>query len=273
RQHRCQKGRARREKHEPGRPVEPGHQVDEPEVIAAVDEEQQEQRGTNQAVRRDQQRSFADAVDDESRQRREEGGQHEDEEGETGRGIAARKGLGPDPEDEEHRRVAQHRDGRAEQEDARVADTQEPAHPTCGGGTAAASASARSTSSGSSSSGSGISRTERTGESSTGRKGTQQPAPLTIRVVLSPINDARTPPAKDPRGIVPQTMKRMTEFIRPWMRSGVIACRRLTCAMLYVTFANPPTNIAGTSTVRAACPWGANGIARNIGPPMTEAAM
>ncbi len=33
------------------------------------------------------------------------------------------------------------------------------------------------------------------------------------------------PPASPPTGIVPQTMKRMTEFMRPWSRGGQIAWR------------------------------------------------
>ena len=40
------------------------------------------------------------------------------------------------------------------------------------------------------------------------------------------------PPASEPSGIVPQMIQRMAAFIRPWRRSGVIAWRRLTCAML-----------------------------------------
>ena len=43
---------------------------------------------------------------------------------------------------------------------------------------------------------------------------------------------ARTPPVREPSGIVPQTRKRITEFMRPCRRSGVIACRKLTCATL-----------------------------------------
>ena len=35
-----------------------------------------------------------------------------------------------------------------------------------------------------------------------------------------------------PSGIVPQTIQRIAAFIRPCSRSGVIACRKLTCAML-----------------------------------------
>ena len=52
---------------------------------------------------------------------------------------------------------------------------------------------------------------------------TLAPLPLTIKVFFRPISLASAPPIRPPSGIVPQTMKRMTEFIRPWMRSGVIA--------------------------------------------------
>ena len=43
---------------------------------------------------------------------------------------------------------------------------------------------------------------------------------------------AIAPPRSAPSGITPQTMKRITEFIRPWIRSGVIAWRKLTWVML-----------------------------------------
>jgi hypothetical protein len=39
----------------------------------------------------------------------------------------------------------------------------------------------------------------------------------------------------------PRTRKRITEFIRPCIRSGQIACRKLTCVMLYATPAKPAT--------------------------------
>ena len=41
-----------------------------------------------------------------------------------------------------------------------------------------------------------------------------------------------TPPTSVPSGITPQTMNRITEFIRPWSRSGVIAWRKLSCVTL-----------------------------------------
>ena len=40
------------------------------------------------------------------------------------------------------------------------------------------------------------------------------------------------PPMIEPIGIVPQTRNRIVAFIRPWIRSGVIAWRRLTWLML-----------------------------------------
>ena len=49
-------------------------------------------------------------------------------------------------------------------------------------------------------------------------------APTTI-VSLRPIYVASVPPRRFPIGIVPHTMKRITEFIRPWSRGGQIACR------------------------------------------------
>ncbi len=40
------------------------------------------------------------------------------------------------------------------------------------------------------------------------------------------------PPTSEPTGIVPQTMNRIDAFIRPCIRSGVIAWRKLTWLML-----------------------------------------
>jgi hypothetical protein len=47
-------------------------------------------------------------------------------------------------------------------------------------------------------------------------------------VVRRPTVVARAPPMRFPSGIVPQTRKRITAFIRPWRRSGQSACRRLS---------------------------------------------
>ena len=51
-----------------------------------------------------------------------------------------------------------------------------------------------------------------------------------------------------PSGIVPQTIQRIVAFMRPWSRSGVIACRRLTCEMLYAIPPNPATSVPATRT-------------------------
>src|SRR5439155_23578964 len=112
---------------------------------------------------------LAHTVDDEPGQRREERGEDEHEEDEPCGRVAVREVLGPDPEHEEHRRVPEHGQAPAEEEDARVADAQELAHyvPECCRVTAVASASSGSRSR-SSSTGAGISRSARTGENSTG---------------------------------------------------------------------------------------------------------
>ena len=52
-------------------------------------------------------------------------------------------------------------------------------------------------------------------------------APTQI-VAWRPMRPPRTPPTSAPIGIVPHTMNRIVAFIRPSMRSGVIAWRRLT---------------------------------------------
>src|SRR5262249_30138415 len=186
-------------------------------------------------VHGDQQRPAADAVDDDPGQRREDRRRREREEDEACRCVAASEGLRPDGEHDDHRPVAELRCSPAREEDARVVNAQQVAHqlPTCSTATGPASAtSGPSTAAASSTTGWGISLTPRTGENSTGRKGRKQPMPLTINVVLTPILLARTPPMIAPSGMVPQTMKRMTEFMRPCSRSGVIACRRLTCVTL-----------------------------------------
>ena len=48
--------------------------------------------------------------------------------------------------------------------------------------------------------------------------------PMTI-VSRRPTQEPSAPPTSAPIGIVPQTMKRITEFMRPWSRGGQIACR------------------------------------------------
>ncbi len=52
------------------------------------------------------------------------------------------------------------------------------------------------------------------------------------RAARRPKAEARAPPVSAPSGITPHTMNRITEFIRPCIRSGVIAWRMLTCVML-----------------------------------------
>src|SRR5262249_43505695 len=176
----------------------------------------------------------ADPVDDDSRERSEDRRRREREEDEPGRRIAVGQRLRPDGEHDDHRPVAELRHRPAGEEDARVAYAEQLAHYVPTGSTAIGPASATSGPSAApaSSTGSGISLMSRTGENSTGRKGMKQPMPLTIKVSFTPIVLARTPPMIEPSGIVPQTMKRMTEFMRPGNRSGVIACRRLTCVTL-----------------------------------------
>ena len=79
---------------------------------------------------------------------------------------------------------------------------------------------------------SGIACSDRTGENSTNRNGNNPPIAPTQIVAWSPIVEASTPPMISPTGIVPQTMKRIVAFMRPCMRGGVIAWRRLTWLML-----------------------------------------
>ncbi len=78
-----------------------------------MDEEQQEDGSRHDAVDADDERLLAHAIDDEAREWGEERRQHEHEEHEPCSRIAVREVLGPDPEDEEHRRVPEHRQTRA----------------------------------------------------------------------------------------------------------------------------------------------------------------
>ena len=82
------------------------------------------------------------------------------------------------------------------------------------------------------SSGSGNVFSLRIGESRIGIVLVKPPTAPTTSAVRSPKLEAIAPPVSAPRGIGPHTRKRMTEFIRPCIRSGVIAWRRDTCWML-----------------------------------------
>ena len=66
----------------------------------------------------------------------------------------------------------------------------------------------------------------RTGEKKTGRNPRNEPMADTQSVACSPMKPPRNPPMRAPIGIVPHTMSRIVAFMRPIMRSGVIACRR-----------------------------------------------
>ena len=85
---------------------------------------------------------------------------------------------------------------------------------------------------GSASSGSGISFSFRIGEKMIGSTLVKPPTAPTTSAVRRPKLVAIAPPTSPPSGIGPQTRKRITEFIRPCIRSGVIAWRSETCWML-----------------------------------------
>ena len=72
----------------------------------------------------------------------------------------------------------------------------------------------------------------RIGEKMIGIVLVKPPTAPTISAVLSPKLVAIAPPTREPSGIGPHTRKRITEFIRPCIRSGVIAWRSDTCWML-----------------------------------------
>src|SRR6266571_8804381 len=82
---------------------------------------------------------------------------------------------------------------------------------------------------GSASSGSGNVFSLRIGESKIGTVLVKPPAAPTTSAVRRPKLEAIAPPVSEPSGIGPHTRKRITEFMRPCNRSGVIAWRRDTC--------------------------------------------
>ena len=65
-----------------------------------------------------------------------------------------------------------------------------------------------------------------------GRNVKKAPIAATQSAGRRPNQVPSAPPSSAPSGMVPQTRKRMTAFIRPCMRSGQIACRKLSCVML-----------------------------------------
>ncbi len=72
----------------------------------------------------------------------------------------------------------------------------------------------------------------RIGEKIRNRTGVNDRIAPTQIVADRPKIVARMPLITEPIGIVPQTRKRIVAFIRPCIRSGVIACRKLTWLML-----------------------------------------
>src|SRR5947209_6671506 len=74
----------------------------------------------------------------------------------------------------------------------------------------------------------GIFLSDRTGESRTQRNASEPPSTAIPIAVRKPRKVPSNPPVSPPRGIVPQTRKRIVAFIRPCRRNGTIACLRLT---------------------------------------------
>ena len=90
--------------------------------------------------------------------------------------------------------------------------------------------------------GSGILLRDRTGDRRTQRNANEPPSIAIPTAVRNPRNSPSNPPVIAPRGIVPQTKKRIVAFIRPCKRSGTIACLKLTWLTLYTTVAMKLTN-------------------------------
>ena len=95
--------------------------------------------------------------------------------------------------------------------------------------------------------------------------GTQQvvaPIPAATSVARRPSGPAARPAMSEPSGIVPQYMKRTTEFMRPSSRWGVIAWRSVS----WLTFAKKP-NVVPTKPMAART--GAAGVRGTSGTAMS----
>ena len=79
----------------------------------------------------------------------------------------------------------------------------------------------------------------RIGERAIGTQASTAPLPATKSVVRRPSGPASAPPIAEPAGIVPQYMKRTTEFMRPRRRGGVIDWRSVS----WFTFAKKPRTV------------------------------
>ncbi len=120
-EHRLQQSRAAGGE-DPGRPaVDERDEVDQPDLTAVVDEQEQQHDAGHRRVHEHQQRAAAHAVDDEPGERGDEPPQGQDEEDQACRRVRARERLRPDREREPHRRVAEHRQRLAGQQQAHVA--------------------------------------------------------------------------------------------------------------------------------------------------------
>jgi hypothetical protein len=96
--------------------------------IASVHEQQEQHDACEGEVGADHQRPSRHAVGDEAAERAQESAGRVDEEHEPGGGARSGQRLGPDPEHEEHRRVAEHRHGLTRHEQARVGAREQPLH-------------------------------------------------------------------------------------------------------------------------------------------------
>ena len=77
-----------------------------------------------------------------------------------------------------------------------------------------------------------MARIRRTGLKRTGRTARVSPTIPTSRAARTPSTEPSTPPSTPPIGMVPHTNQRIVAFIRPCIRAGVTAWRRLTWATL-----------------------------------------
>ena len=108
--------------------VEQRHDVEQPEIRAAVHEQQQAHHGREGKVRPDHQTPFREPVDDDPAERGHQTGQSQEEEDDPGFGVRSGQNTGPDPEGDVHRPVAEHRQELPAEEKADVPAAENRAH-------------------------------------------------------------------------------------------------------------------------------------------------
>ena len=128
--HQCRaSGSAKRSR----RTIEDGDCVDDPDVAPIVDEEKRQDDDRFSCIDPDQQWAPRQPVDQQAGEGCEQRWHPKSEEHEACGGVTSGQILGPDTEHDEHGPIPEDREGPARDEDADVAEAQQPAHQTRGG--------------------------------------------------------------------------------------------------------------------------------------------